>query len=98
MFALYVLTGGLLGFSYDLIHQQFIKARLRKPLCSQAALPRLATRRLAGFARQVTSSMSMGIAGNTKMVLLIAISMVRRHAQGQWPCVYHYRWRASQRP
>ena len=30
-------------------------------------------------ARQVTSSMSMGIAGNAKMVLLIAISMVRQH-------------------
>jgi len=49
MFAIYILTGGLLGFSYDLIHQQFIK---------------------------VTSSMSMGIAGNAKMVLLIAISII----------------------
>mgnify|MGYP004286340037 CR=1 FL=1 len=49
IFALYILTGGMLGFCYDLIHQQFIK---------------------------VTSSMSMGIAGNAKMVLLIIISMV----------------------
>ena len=49
VFALYILTGGILGFSYDLIHQQFIK---------------------------VTSSMSMGIAGNAKMVLLIAISII----------------------
>lgn len=49
MFALYLLTGGTLGFCYDLIHQQFIK---------------------------VTSSMSMGIAGNAKMVLLIIISMI----------------------
>jgi drug/metabolite transporter (DMT)-like permease len=49
MFALYILVGGLLGFTYDLVHQQFIK---------------------------VTSSMSMGIAGNAKMVLLIAISMI----------------------
>merc|ERR1712166_642184 len=49
MFAIYILTGGILGFSYDLIHQQFIK---------------------------VTSSMTMGIAGNAKMVLLIAISII----------------------
>lgn len=49
IFALYIFTGGMLGFCYDLVHQQFIK---------------------------VTSSMSMGIAGNAKMVLLIIISMV----------------------
>ena len=48
-FFLYIMTGGLLGFTYDLVHQQFIK---------------------------VTSSMSMGIAGNAKMVLLIIISMI----------------------
>jgi len=49
VFALYILTGGMLGFCYDLIHQQFIK---------------------------VTSAMTMGIAGNAKMVLLIIISMI----------------------
>jgi len=49
IFAVYIFSGGLLGFCYDLIHQQFIK---------------------------VTSSMSMGIAGNAKMVLLIVISMI----------------------
>ena len=35
LFIVYVLIGGLLGFSYDLIHQQFIKVRaLTAPLAS----------------------------------------------------------------
>ena len=35
LFIVYVLVGGLLGFSYDLIHQQFIKVRARTaPLAS----------------------------------------------------------------
>ena len=35
LFIVYVLVGGLLGFSYDLIHQQFIKVRaLTAPLAS----------------------------------------------------------------
>ena len=72
VFAIYILTGGVLGFSYDLIHQQFIKARA--PVISLVCCP-APTERLP-LSRQVTSSMSMGIAGNAKMVLLIAISMV----------------------
>ena len=41
--------GGLLGFSYDLIHNQFLK---------------------------MTSAVTMAIMGNTKLVVLIAISML----------------------
>ena len=44
----YVLTGGLLGFSYDLIHNQFLR---------------------------MTSSVTMSVMGNTKLVVLIALSM-----------------------
>jgi len=44
-----VLGGGLLGFSYDLIHNQFVK---------------------------LTSSMTMAVMGNTKLVILIVLSMV----------------------
>ena len=46
---LYLLGGGLLGFSYDLIHNQFLK---------------------------MTSAVTMAIMGNTKLVVLIAISML----------------------
>ena len=46
---LIILGGGLLGFSYDLIHNQFVR---------------------------MTSSMTMAVMGNSKLVLLIVLSMV----------------------
>jgi len=46
---LIVLGGGLLGFGYDLIHNQFVK---------------------------LTSSMTMAVMGNTKLVILIVLSLV----------------------
>jgi len=49
LFFIILLCAGLLGFSYDLIHNQFIK---------------------------LTSSMTMAIMGNTKLILLIIISLL----------------------
>jgi len=49
LFMIIILCGGLLGFSYDLIHNQFVK---------------------------LTSSMTMAIMGNTKLIVLIVISML----------------------
>jgi len=49
IFVTIIICGGLLGFSYDLIHNQFVK---------------------------LTSSMTMAIMGNTKLIVLIVISML----------------------
>jgi drug/metabolite transporter (DMT)-like permease len=46
---LYMVVGGLLGFGYDVIHNQFLK---------------------------LTSALTMSIMGNTKLVLLIGLSML----------------------